>query len=103
MVHFRRSDLLGITANNAVLELDVTGVPTVLIAVNAHERGPAAGAKRLDHRPVRRIEPAIAIGHKKLRCQTVKSVANRATRPDQHWPVNDVLDLDAEPAPVADK
>jgi hypothetical protein len=43
-----------------VLELDVTRVPAVVVAVNAHESGMAAGPERLDDRRIGRIEPAIA-------------------------------------------
>src|SRR5713226_5436289 len=103
MVHFRQAELLGITLDDTIFELDVTRVPAVLVAEHTHEGGPAARVKRLDYRRVRRIEPAVGIGHEKFRSKTVDSAANRATGAEQRWPVDNVIDLHAESAAVANK
>jgi hypothetical protein len=64
---------------------------------------PVNPIKRLDDRRTRRIQPAIAIGHKKFWSQTVERAANCTTHAEQSWPVDDLVDLDAEPAAVTNK
>jgi len=59
--------------------------------------------KRLDDRRIRRIQPAVAIGHKKFRSETLESAADRAPGAEQCRPVDDVIDLHAKSAAVANK
>ena len=83
--------------------MDITRVPPVLVAEHTHEGEPAARVKGLDYRRIRRIEPAVAIGHEKFGPETVDSLANRATGAERSWPVDDVIDLHAESFAIADK
>src|SRR5438132_4053580 len=97
MVHFRQPKLFRITANSTSSELYVTCVPAVFIAEHTHEGGLAARMKCLDYRRIRRIKPTVAISHEKFGSQTIEGVANRAARAEQRCPVDDVIDLHAEP------
>src|SRR5215472_5391250 len=103
MVHFRQAEFLRVAPNDAILKMDITRVPAVLVAEHTHEGEPVACVKGIDYRRIRRIEPAVAIGHEKFRPKTVDSVANRAPGPEQRWPVDDVIDLHAESFAIADK
>src|ERR1700746_591820 len=103
MMHFRPAGLLGVTPNDTTLELNVARVPAILVAEYTHESGQAARAKRFDDRRIRRIEPAVAIGHEKIWSQMVECTANRASGAKQRRAVDNVIDLHAKSAAIANK